>query len=178
MDDSDDDDDDDDDNSDGDGDEDGDPDPAKDEPSDEEDEDKSDKETENEGEEDEAETDDEDFVKRMETLDDDMDNISVPLVKISDESKALQFGLDKDKLPTILYFKNQIPGLFDGDTADTKAVLAWLTVRKTENNIQLVSDPILEDLVDNFPYVACLFTGECAENDEDCETHLEVIVSL
>ena len=178
MEDSDDDGDDDEDDDDDNGDGDGEPEPAKDESNDEEDGDESDKEAENEAEEDEAETDDEDFVKRMETLDDDMDNISVPLVKISDESKALQFGLDKDKLPTIIYFKNQIPGLFDGDTADTKTVLAWLTAHKTENNIQLVSDPILEDLVDNFPYVACLFTGECAENDEDCETHLEVIVSL
>ena len=119
-------------------------------------------------------TDDESFVKQMETLDDDMDNISVPLVKISDESKALEFGLDK--LPAIVYFKNQIPGLFDGDTTDTKSVLEWLTTRKTENNIQLVSDPILEDIVDKFPYVACLFTGICAENDEDCQKYLEVCI--
>ena len=119
-------------------------------------------------------SDDESFVKQMETLDDDMDNISVPLVKISDESKALQFGLDKI-LPTVVYFKNQVPGLFDGDIKDTKEVLEWLTSRKTENNIQLVSDTILEDLVETFPYVACLFTGVCAENDKDCQDHLEVI---
>ena len=118
-------------------------------------------------------SDDESFVKQMETLDDDMDNISVPLVKISDESKALQFGLDKI-LPTVVYFKNQVPGLFDGDIKDTKEVLEWLTSRKTENNIQLVSDTILEDLVETFPYVACLFTGVCAENDKDCQDHLEV----
>ena len=123
---------------------------------------------------DEEETDDESFVKQMETLDDDMDNISVPLIKISDESKALQFGLDK--LPTIVYFKNQIPGLFDGDVTDTASVLEWLTSRKTEDNIQLVSDTILEDVVENFPYVACLFTGVCAENDKDCQDHLEVSV--
>ena len=118
------------------------------------------------------ESDDESFVKQMETLDDDMDNISVPLVKISDESKSLQFGLDK--LPAIVYFKNQIPGLFDGDLTDTEGVLEWLTARKTENNMQLVSDTILEDIVEKFPYVACLFTGVCAENDKDCEDHLEV----
>ena len=121
---------------------------------------------------DEEESDDESFVKQMETLDDDMDNISVPLIKISDESKALQFGLDK--LPTIVYFKNQIPGLFDGDVTDTASVLEWLTSRKTEDNIQLVSDTILEDVVEKFPYVACLFTGVCAENDNDCKDHLEV----
>ena len=120
----------------------------------------------------EEESDDESFVKQMETLDDDMDNISVPLVKISDESKSLQFGLDK--LPAIVYFKNQVPGLFDGDLSDTDSVLEWLTARKTENNMQLVSDTILEDIVEKIPYVACLFTGICAENDNDCQTHLEV----
>ena len=125
---------------------------------------------------DEEESDDESFVKQMETLDDDMDNISVPLIKISDESKALQFGLDK--LPTIVYFKNQIPGLFDGDVTDTSSVLEWLTSRKTEDNIQLVSDTILEDVVENFPFVACLFTGTCAENDQDCQDHLEVSLSF
>ena len=118
---------------------------------------------------------DESFVKQFETLDDDMDNISVPLVKISDESKSLQFGLDK--LPTIVYFKNQIPGLFDGDLTDTAGVLEWLTSRKTENNMQLVSDTILEDIVEKIPYVACLFTGVCAENDNDWQDHLEVSLS-
>ena len=91
-------------------------------------------------------------------------------------SKALQFGLEK--LPTIVYFKNQIPGLFRGDTADTIAVPECLTSSKTENNIQLVLDPILEDIVDTFPYVTCLFTGVCVDSDEDCRTHLEVVVSL
>ena len=138
-----------------------------------EDEDKGNNDKTDETEEDEDdETDDECFVKQMETLDDDMDNISVPLVKISDESMSLQFGLEK--LPDIVYFKNRIPGLFDGDITNTKEVLAWLISRKTENNIQLVSDTILEDIVDKFPYIACLFTGVCAENDKDCQEHLEV----
>ena len=38
-------------------------------------------------------------------------------------------------------------------------VLTWLTTRVTEDHIQLVSDTILEDLVEKVPYVACLFTG-------------------
>ncbi len=44
----------------------------------------------------------------MEQLDDDCDNISIPLVKISDNNKALQFGLEDT--PAVLYFKHQIPG--------------------------------------------------------------------
>ena len=48
------------------------------------------------------------------------------------------------------------------------------TTMTKEDNIQLVSDTILEDVVEKFPYVACLFTGVCAENDNDCKDHLEV----
>ena len=46
----------------------------------------------------------------MEELDDDCDVISVPIVKISDSNKALQFGLEDT--PSVLYFKHQIPGKY------------------------------------------------------------------
>ena len=102
-------------------------------------------------------TDDEEFLTIMETLDDDMDKISVAMVKVSDESKALEFGLDK--LPALLYFKNGVPGLYDGSLHSGEKILDWLSSRVTEDNIQLVSDTILEDLIEKVPYVACLFTG-------------------
>ena len=44
----------------------------------------------------------------MEQLDDDCDAISIPIVKINDHNKALQFGLEET--PAVLYFKHQIPG--------------------------------------------------------------------
>ena len=101
--------------------------------------------------------DDEEFLTIVETLDDDMDKISVAMVKVSDESKALEFGLDK--LPALLYFKNGVPGLYDGSLHSGEKILGWLSSRVTEDNMQLVSDTILEDLVEKVPYVACLFTG-------------------
>ena len=58
--------------------------------------------------EDTNESDDEQVLSIMETLDDDMDRISVAMVKISDEAKALEFGLED--LPALVYFKNEVPG--------------------------------------------------------------------
>ena len=52
-----------------------------------------------------------------------------------------------------------ILGLYDGDIMSSDEVFTWLTTRVTEDHIQLVSDTILEDLVEKVPYVACLFTG-------------------
>ena len=51
---------------------------------------------------------DNEFITEMENLDDECDDISVPLVKISDENKALQFGLEES--PSLIYFKQEIPG--------------------------------------------------------------------
>ena len=51
---------------------------------------------------------DNEFITEMENLDDECDDISVPLVKISDENKALQFGLEES--PSLIYFKREIPG--------------------------------------------------------------------
>ena len=51
-------------------------------------------------------------------------------------------------------------GLYDGDMMSSDEILRWLTTRVTEDHIQLVSDTILEDLIEKVPYVACLFTGK------------------
>ena len=115
--------------------------------------------------------DDDKFLAMMETLDDDMDKINMALVKVNDEAKALEFGLEE--LPALMYFKDEVPGLYDGSMLDSEEVLAWLTTRVTEDNIQLVSDQILEDLVEKVPYVACLFTGSCAEGDETCQDAMD-----
>ena len=97
------------------------------------------------------------FVEEMENYDDDLDEISVPLVKISDQNKALQFGLDET--PALIYFKREIPGIYDGSMADFKYILKWIKSRKTGDFIQLVSETMLEDIIDKFPYVATLFMG-------------------
>ena len=101
--------------------------------------------------------DDNAFVQKMEEFDDDLDEISVPLVKISDQNKALQFGLDET--PALIYFKREIPGIYDGPMGDYKNILKWIKTRKTGDFIQLVSETMLEDIIEKFPYVATFFMG-------------------
>ena len=57
----------------------------------------------------------------MEQLDDDCDRVSIPLVKITDKNKALQFGLEET--PAVIYFKHQIPGWKNSDMIDPKTRL-------------------------------------------------------
>ena len=107
------------------------------------------------------------FITEMENLDDECDDISVPLVKISDENKALQFGLEES--PSLIYFKREIPGMYDGPMTNFKAILKWIRTRKMGDNIQLISEAMLEDIKDKFPYVALFFMGKCDKGDDACK---------
>ena len=113
------------------------------------------------------------FVEGMEDFDDDLDDISVPLVKISDQNKALQFGLDET--PALIYFTRQIPGIYEGPMSDFKNILKWLKSRKTGDFIQLVSETMLEDIIEQFPYVATFFSGRCDKDNTECKEKIKTI---
>ena len=54
------------------------------------------------------------FLNGMEKIDDECDNVSIPLVKINDQSKAIHYGIERT--PQLLYFKHQVPGAqFNGE---------------------------------------------------------------
>ncbi len=115
------------------------------------------------------------FIAEMENLDDECDDISVPLVKISDANKALQFGLDES--PSLIYFKRQIPGIYDGPMNNFKTILKWIRTRKMGDNIQLISETMLEDIIDKFPYVATFFMGKCDKDDDACKDKVKDILA-
>ena len=48
----------------------------------------------------------------MEDIDDDCDVHGVHFVKISDPAAAYHFGISS--LPTLVYFKNKLPNIYDG----------------------------------------------------------------
>ena len=68
------------------------------------------------------------FLAGMEKIDDECDNVSIPLVKINDHAKAMHFGIED--LPQLIYFKRGVPGLFDGDSKDFASIYNWLVKQK------------------------------------------------
>lgn len=54
-----------------------------------------------------------DVLKVLEHIDDDTEELGVPLVKINDVSLAQHFGL-YDELPILVYFEDRIPTIFEG----------------------------------------------------------------
>ena len=49
----------------------------------------------------------------LETIDDDCDVHGVHFVKISDPAAAYHFGVSS--LPSLVYFKNRLPSVFEGE---------------------------------------------------------------
>ena len=55
------------------------------------------------------------ILESLETIDDDCDNKGVHFVKIADPAAAYHYGITT--LPTLVYFKNSVPNLFDGESS-------------------------------------------------------------
>lgn len=79
----------------------------------------------------------------------------------------MQFGLEST--PAMIYFEHGVPGLYSGNMSDSDELLSWLISKKKSDSLQLVSDEILQDVIDKFEYVAVLFTGFCKANNEECQ---------
>jgi hypothetical protein len=55
------------------------------------------------------------MIEMLETIDDDLDELGVNLVKISDgELAEADYGIERAGSPSIVYFENGIPSVFDG----------------------------------------------------------------
>jgi len=85
------------------------------------------------------------ILESLETIDDDCDSKGVHFVKIADPAAAYHYGITT--LPTLVYFKNSVPNLFDGLLVDDQAVLAWLTSHLEAAEIEEVSQGVLGRLI-------------------------------
>ncbi|XP_055953591.1 uncharacterized protein LOC129989201 [Argiope bruennichi] len=117
----------------------------------------------------------EDVLRDLEEIDDDADKSGIAFVKISDEVLALEFGLET--LPALLYYRNKVPLLYDGNLHDEKLVLTWLETHKDldADVIEDISSSILPALIDNTTFLAVLFYDK---NDENSQTTLLELESI
>ena len=66
--------------------------------------------------------------------------------------------------------------MYDGPMTNFKAILKWIRNRKMGDNIQLISETMLEDIKDKFPYVAAFFMGKCDKDDDVCKDKVKGIL--
>ena len=96
-------------------------------------------------------------------------------MKVSDAAEAKEYGIDT--LPSVLYFENKIPSLYDEDLNNENELLEWLIEQKTTDTIEHVTEEILEFLIEDEEYLAVFFSGPC-EEDDPCDDILEDLVHL
>ena len=96
-------------------------------------------------------------LQELENIDDECDQNGIAFVKIDDIEVSKRFGIEYDELPTLVYFEEKIPNFYQGDLMNEEKVLEWLIHQKNSDEIEDVSDAVLENMIDSSPYLAVLF---------------------
>lgn len=74
---------------------------------------------------------------------------------IQDVEVAKDFGVVE--FPSLIYFENQVPNVFEGNLMEEEEVLQWLITQKTEDRIELITRVMLETMVEETQYLAVYF---------------------
>lgn len=90
-------------------------------------------------------------LNELENIDDELEKENIVIVRIDNADEAKEYGLDH--LPTLIYFEDGIPSLYEGDLMNEEEVLEWLILQKETATIEEVTDEILEDLIEDHEYV-------------------------
>ena len=91
----------------------------------------------------------------LENIDDDVERQKIKMAKTTDASFAEEVGVDS--YPALVFFKEGVPNLYEGDLTVEEEVLDWLTEMKVENHIELITRPMLETMAEETQYLAVFF---------------------
>lgn len=95
----------------------------------------------------------------LEKIDDDADDIGVDFVKTGDLAVARKFGI-RD-FPALIYFEKGVPSFYEGNLEHEEEVLRWIVQNKNEDRIETVNRQMLEELIEDSPYLAVYFCAFC-----------------
>lgn len=76
-------------------------------------------------------------------------------MKIDNFDEAKEYGIEK--LPKLIYFEKGIPTIYSGNLEDEEKLLKWLEQQTAADQIEDVTDEMLDLIVEKMPHVAVLF---------------------
>lgn len=94
-------------------------------------------------------------LNELENIDDECDQLGVTFVKIDNAEEAKEYGIAK--VPSMLYFEKGIPMVYEGNLEDEDKVLKWLEQQQKVDQIEDVTDEMLDMVIEKMPHVAVLF---------------------
>lgn len=115
------------------------------------------------------------MLNELENIDDELEKEGIVIVRIDNDAEAKEYGIDH--LPTLIYFEDKIPSVYEGDLMNEDEVLHWLVEQKNTATIEEVTDEILDDLIEEHEYVVVYFSGNCEEGDE-CDNILDELENI
>ena len=113
-------------------------------------------------------------LKELEHIDDDLDQHGLTMIKMDEDHKAQEYGID-DEIPVLVYFEKQIPSIYQGDLMNEEEVMKWLIKQLTADEIEEVTAEILDILIERTPYIAVLFYQAESKKSETILKELEHI---
>lgn len=69
--------------------------------------------------------------------------------------EAAEYGIEK--IPSLLYFEKGIPLVYEGNLEEEDKVLKWLEHQQHNDEIEDVTDEMLDMIIEKMPNVAVLF---------------------
>ena len=109
----------------------------------------------------------------MENIDDDVGKQRIAMVKTTDAAFAEEIGVET--YPALVFFKEGVPNLYEGDLTIEEEVLDWLIEMKVESHIELITRPMLETMVVEVQYLAVFFYKQNCRTCDQIITELENI---
>ena len=95
----------------------------------------------------------------------------INIVLVSDQRLLSKLGVEDS--PVVVYYENNVPFLYKRSlkqgSGASKALMKWLIEQRNSASIEEITDDMLEEVIEENPFVAVLFTGLCADEDEEEE---------
>ena len=82
-------------------------------------------------------TDADTILEELEQLDEKLDKQDLAMVKISDDGAIDNYGIEV--LPSLVYFDNGVPEVYDGDLLNDGAVLKWMKAELRQEEIKEIT---------------------------------------
>ncbi|XP_022229054.2 uncharacterized protein LOC111078586 isoform X3 [Drosophila obscura] len=112
-------------------------------------------------------------LEELENIDDECDALGITFVKIDNPEEAVEYGINK--VPKLIYFEKGIPTIYEGNLEDEEKLLKWLTDQTSSDQIEDITDEMLDLIIEKMPHVAVLFYDKDQKKSQKILAELENI---
>jgi len=113
-------------------------------------------------------------LKQLEQIDDDTEAVGVRFFKSKDVSFIKEYGIDT--FPSIIYFEESLPSIYEGDTAEETELLTWVLYQMKEDTIENINRELFTKMMNDSEFLAVFFYDE-NEDSKKALRHIELIDS-